>query len=129
MRRFVVALAYTQSATLSIHPLLCSPFLSASSLDQIFDLPTQTLSSALAFAGRSLLLRHLLRVYPYRLALSPFNSGKRATMENSYEILQELGSGSFGVVFKAIERATSEVVAIKMAGLLCSPSSHPANIP
>ena len=49
-------------------------------------------------------------------------------MENSYEILQELGSGSFGVVFKAIERATSEVVAIKMAGLLSNPSSHP-NIP
>ena len=42
---------------------------------------------------------------------------------NSYEILQELGSGSFGVVFKAIERSTSEVVAIKM---VCLPPNQPS---
>ena len=38
-----------------------------------------------------------------------------------------LGSGSFGVVFKAIERSTSEVVAIKMVGLPPNPPSAPPN--
>ncbi|KAI4135258.1 MAG: hypothetical protein LQ347_000829 [Umbilicaria vellea] len=34
-------------------------------------------------------------------------------MADQYQVLEELGSGSFGVVYKAIEVATGEVVAIK----------------
>lgn len=32
---------------------------------------------------------------------------------SQYQVLEELGSGSFGVVYKAIERATGEICAIK----------------
>lgn len=32
---------------------------------------------------------------------------------NHYQVLEELGRGSFGVVYKGIERATGETVAIK----------------
>jgi serine/threonine-protein kinase 24/25/MST4 len=48
---------------------------------------------------------------------------------SDYSLLEELGSGSFGTVFKAIQRSNSEVVAIKM---VCSPSSSsstPAHTP
>ncbi|CAD6500362.1 BgTH12-07539 [Blumeria graminis f. sp. triticale] len=34
-------------------------------------------------------------------------------MASNYSVLQELGSGSFGTVYKAIERSTGEVVAVK----------------
>ncbi|KAF2091064.1 Pkinase-domain-containing protein [Saccharata proteae CBS 121410] len=34
-------------------------------------------------------------------------------MADNYQVLEELGSGSFGVVFKAIERSTGDIVAIK----------------
>lgn len=37
-------------------------------------------------------------------------------------MLEELGSGSFGVVYKAIEKATGEVVAVKHVRL---PSHFP----
>ena len=35
------------------------------------------------------------------------------SLANRYQMLEELGSGSFGVVYKAIEKATGEIVAVK----------------
>ena len=35
------------------------------------------------------------------------------TLANRYQVLEELGSGSFGVVYKANETDTDEIVAIK----------------
>ena len=35
-------------------------------------------------------------------------------MADQYQVLEELGSGSFGVVYKAIEQASGEIVAIKL---------------
>ncbi len=35
------------------------------------------------------------------------------TLADRYQMLEELGSGSFGVVYKAIEKDTGEIVAIK----------------
>lgn len=34
-------------------------------------------------------------------------------LADRYQVLEELGRGSFGVVYKAIEKATGEIVAIK----------------
>ncbi|KEF54794.1 STE/STE20/YSK protein kinase [Exophiala aquamarina CBS 119918] len=39
------------------------------------------------------------------------------TLADRYQVLEELGSGSFGVVYKAIEKATGEIVAIKHVDL------------
>jgi serine/threonine protein kinase len=34
-------------------------------------------------------------------------------LADGYQMLEELGSGSFGVVYKAIEKTSGEIVAVK----------------
>jgi serine/threonine protein kinase len=48
-----------------------------------------------------------------------------------YQMLEELGSGSFGVVYKAIERKTGEIVAVKHVRLYLHPTitSPPSLLP
>ena len=40
------------------------------------------------------------------------NRQKKATLEN-YEVVEEIGRGTFSNVYKAIRKATQEVVALK----------------
>jgi serine/threonine protein kinase len=40
-------------------------------------------------------------------------------LADGYQMLEELGSGSFGVVYKAIEKTSGEIVAVK-----CVSSQH-----
>jgi serine/threonine protein kinase len=56
-----------------------------------------------------------------------------AAMADDYHMLEELGSGSFGVVYKAVEKASGDLVAIKhvrpplpLVGL-CLCGIHPSN--
>jgi serine/threonine-protein kinase 24/25/MST4 len=37
---------------------------------------------------------------------------------SQFQVLEELGSGSFGVVYKAIERSTGDIVAIKHVSVI-----------
>lgn len=37
-------------------------------------------------------------------------------LADGYQMLEELGSGSFGVVYKAIEKSSGEIVAVKCVG-------------
>ena len=41
-------------------------------------------------------------------------------LADKYQMLEELGSGSFGVVYKAIEKSTGEIVAIKHVSIVCA---------
>ncbi|KAK5211741.1 hypothetical protein LTR41_003202 [Exophiala xenobiotica] len=60
---------------------------------------------------------------PHRTAASqaPFeiqnDNADGETLADRYQMLEELGSGSFGVVYKAIEKDTGEIVAIKHVDL------------
>jgi hypothetical protein len=42
-----------------------------------------------------------------------------AAMADDYHMLEELGSGSFGVVYKAVEKTTGDLVAIKHVRFPC----------
>jgi serine/threonine protein kinase len=52
---------------------------------------------------------------PFEIKGDPADGDKLA---DRYQMLEELGSGSFGVVYKAIEKATGEIVAIKHVRLV-----------
>ena len=46
-------------------------------------------------------------------------------MADDYHMLEELGSGSFGVVYKAVEKATGDLVAIKHVRPRSTPCLQP----
>ncbi|KAI5278725.1 hypothetical protein KEM54_004513, partial [Ascosphaera aggregata] len=49
--------------------------------------------------------------------MSRRKTSSHSDMKYRYQVLEELGSGSFGTVWKAIDKSTGEVVAIKQIDL------------
>ncbi|KIW92616.1 uncharacterized protein Z519_06463 [Cladophialophora bantiana CBS 173.52] len=60
---------------------------------------------------------HQARATPQSYFEIQNDSAHGDTLADKYQMLEELGSGSFGVVYKAIEKATGEIVAIKHVDL------------
>ncbi|EXJ60841.1 STE/STE20/YSK protein kinase [Cladophialophora yegresii CBS 114405] len=60
---------------------------------------------------------HGVRTAPQSYFEIQEDSSNGDTLADRYQMLEELGSGSFGIVYKAIEKATGEIVAIKHVDL------------
>ncbi|KAK2748569.1 hypothetical protein FQN57_000704 [Myotisia sp. PD_48] len=58
------------------------------------------------------LMSQLKKLYDPRLFLL-FKMADESALASQYQMLEELGSGSFGTVYKAIDKSTGEIVAIK----------------
>lgn len=56
---------------------------------------------------------HGSRIAPQSYFEIQEDSSNGDSLADRYQVLEELGSGSFGVVYKAIEKATGEIVAVK----------------
>lgn len=60
--------------------------------------------------------------------MSPMNVVERSVLLERYDLRDQLGKGSYGTVFKAIDTHTSEVVAVKIISLGASEQSGCAEI-